>query len=549
MDEDRKFTFEISLNTLNHLGRNLYRSFTTVLGEAISNSWDADAKNVWIYIDKDNNKFFVKDDGDGMTPDDFQDKFLNIGYSKRADGTQKSRGGRPYIGRKGIGKLALLSCAEKISIISKTATTDYTGGTIDNSGLEEAIKKDLKTSEYSLGNYSIKDFKRYKKGHKKGTIIYFQNVKKGTRNSFKFLRKIVAFYFRFSLLDPSFNIFINNQKVTINDLKDLAEETEFLWVINNLDDPYIRKKLTKVKEKINIEINGNITGFIASVITPHSLKIINEDEKISIDLFVNGRLRETNILRNISSDRIASDYLYGQIHFNTLDDKNDDRFTTAREGIIPNDIKYKQFLETIRPQLYRIYTEWDKWRLDHREEGDQENPAITKTQRASRGLYNAVSKEYNVGKRSTSAKKVDKWIDELESDAQYNFESYADCFIGENLIRKHIEEKNIALSPEAKEEVEKYKKKEEESKNIGNISIGIRKMPRDISFLSMNALAYLVDNMKSSKGTKAGLSRDADEYKPMRDAVMHTALLTDTAKKKLSSVIANVKGRIKTLLS
>jgi hypothetical protein len=30
-----------------HLGRNLYRSFITVIGEAISNSWDADAENVW----------------------------------------------------------------------------------------------------------------------------------------------------------------------------------------------------------------------------------------------------------------------------------------------------------------------------------------------------------------------------------------------------------------------------------------------------------------------------------------------------------------------
>ena len=61
------FQFAISLSVLNHLGRNLYRNFITVLGEAISNSWDADAKNVWIDIDKDNSVFSIKDDGDGMT--------------------------------------------------------------------------------------------------------------------------------------------------------------------------------------------------------------------------------------------------------------------------------------------------------------------------------------------------------------------------------------------------------------------------------------------------------------------------------------------------
>src|SRR5579871_6712521 len=99
------FTFEISLSVLNHLGRSLYRSFATVLGEAISNSWDADAKNVYIYLDRGRKSFFIKDDGVGMTADDFQNKFLRIGYSKRKDGGRSSPAGRPFIGRKGIGKL------------------------------------------------------------------------------------------------------------------------------------------------------------------------------------------------------------------------------------------------------------------------------------------------------------------------------------------------------------------------------------------------------------------------------------------------------------
>lgn len=45
----KAYTFNISLSILNHLGRNLYRSFITVLGEAISNSWDADAKSLDLY--------------------------------------------------------------------------------------------------------------------------------------------------------------------------------------------------------------------------------------------------------------------------------------------------------------------------------------------------------------------------------------------------------------------------------------------------------------------------------------------------------------------
>ena len=146
----KAYTFNISLSILNHLGRNLYRSFITVLGEAISNSWDADAKKVWIYIDRDNNTLVIKDDGLGMTENDFQNKFLKIGYSKRKDNTTSTASGRPFIGRKGIGKLALLSCAKRITVLTKTANTNLVGGVIDNSGLDKAIKDDVSANEYSL---------------------------------------------------------------------------------------------------------------------------------------------------------------------------------------------------------------------------------------------------------------------------------------------------------------------------------------------------------------------------------------------------------------
>ena len=110
LDTETKFRFAISLSILNHLGRNLYRNFITVLGEAISNAWDADAKNVWINIDRENSIFSIKDDGTGMSS---ESKFLKIGYSKRSNGKTMTPGKRPYIGAKGIGKLALLSCAKR----------------------------------------------------------------------------------------------------------------------------------------------------------------------------------------------------------------------------------------------------------------------------------------------------------------------------------------------------------------------------------------------------------------------------------------------------
>ena len=144
-------------------------------------------------------------------------------------------------------------------------------------------------------------------------------------------------------------------------------------------------------------------------------------------------------------------------------------------------------------------------------------------------------------------KEFDSWVNELGEDAKYNFASYAECFICENLIRNYIQEKKTPLSAKAKEEISLWQKRETDNKNKGNISIEIRKINTILSYLSMDGLANLVDKKDPAK--EACLSRDANEYKPIRDALAHTALLTDEAKSKLSTVYSNIKERIRALLS
>jgi histidine kinase/DNA gyrase B/HSP90-like ATPase len=284
---DKQFAFAISLSVLNHLGRSLYRSFATVLGEAISNAWDADAKNVQIFIQQDKNSFFIKDDGTGMTAEDFQGKFLKIGYSKRKEGDTHSPAGRPFIGRKGIGKLALLSCADKVTVISKVKGGQYVGGTIDNSDLDHAITSDLTPQEYILGNWNPLTFAKYTRGHKHGTIIHFEGLKHGVKGSFQFLSKIIALYFRFSLLDSSFNIFLDGEKITYKHLEDLAAKTEFLWIFGDHQDPYVENLISRFAtdptdhETRLLKIQG-VTGFIASVKKPRDLKIMSTEERAGI---------------------------------------------------------------------------------------------------------------------------------------------------------------------------------------------------------------------------------------------------------------------------
>ena len=204
----------------------------------------------------------------------------------------------------------------------------------------------------------------------------------------------------------------------------------------------------------------------------------------------------------------------------------------------------------------KIIEDWDKWRVNHRKDGDSENKRIRSKERKSRELFNVVAEEYTAPPGEAGIippddtdyrERVENWVNELGEDAQFNFGSYAECFISENLIRKYIQEDSIVLSTEAQRESEKWQSVEADSKNKGNISIGIRRVGGDLSYLSMNDLAYLVDKKDPIK--EACLARDANEYKPIRDAIAHTALLTDVAKSKLTSVYENIRGRIRTLLS
>lgn len=548
----KAYTFNISLSILNHLGRNLYRSFITVLGEAISNSWDADAKKVWIYIDRDNNTLVIKDDGLGMTENDFQNKFLKIGYSKRKGNTTSTASGRPFIGRKGIGKLALLSCAKKITVLTKTANTDLVGGVIDNSGLDEAIKDDVSANEYSLIEPSNEIIEKYKKNFSNGTIILFDEINDGIKNRIEYIRKLVALYFRFSLLDSSFSIILNDNEIKLEELKELMDNTQLLWRINNPDDPYLRDYLEKqdtLKRKADLSIEGSsINGFIASVEKPSMLKIRGSEEKVSIDLYVNGRLREKDILKHIPTARIVESYLYGQIHYNDLDDEND-RFTSSREGVVSDDPKFMNLLKEVEKLLKKIIEDWDVWRIELKQDGDSENKRITPKERKSKELFNEISKDFiPTGTNEPNKKKVEKWVSELDEDATFNFSSYGECFISENLLRKYITEKGIALGDKREEKVKEYRKKAEDAKNAANISFDIREDDNDLSYFAMDDLTYMVEPVSKGEIKKASLHRDAQEYKPIRDAMSHTSRLTKAAKNKLNATYENIKARIIHLL-
>lgn len=549
-----QFDFNISLSVLNHLGRNLYRNFSTILGEAISNSWDADAQNVWITLDRENNWFSIKDDGNGMSEDDFRNKFLKVGHSKRTGGVHRSQSGRPFIGRKGIGKLALLSCSEKIYIVTKATDEPMVGGIIDNPSLDRDIDDERGT--YTLSDITGTIHISALKDQSKGTFLFFENLKDSIKNTPEYMRTIIAMYFRFSTIDPTFHIHVNGQEVTVNDLQGLVDNTQFLWVINGLNtDPL----LNKIREKIKLperaatlmlnDENASINGFIATVDKPSNLTIRNIYESVTLDLFVNGRLREKDIMKHIKTQRIAENYLYGQINYNSLDSSDDDPFTSSRESVKDDDPKVKDFFIKLKEFILRQVIEpWDAMREEIGKDGDIDNQRLSPKARKGRELFNASKNEYidGIDTNDPLQDEVDAWMKKLGEEAQFNFPAYADCFLSENLTRKYIQHKGFEIPNDKHNIAENFKEGETNAKNTCGMNIDIRQTSTDLYYLDMGELSSIAE--PGMAAAPIALQNKAKEFKPIRNAVMHTSLITTEAKTKLTSILHEVRARIRHLL-
>ena len=96
------------------LSRATYENFPRALRELVSNAYDADATKVTITIEDD--QIIVEDNGNGMTPDQF-DFFLRIAGSERKQKTS-SKYKRKRIGQFGVGFLAAFPFTNKLEIIS-----------------------------------------------------------------------------------------------------------------------------------------------------------------------------------------------------------------------------------------------------------------------------------------------------------------------------------------------------------------------------------------------------------------------------------------------
>lgn len=118
--------FKTRARALDLLGRQQIAGIPTAINELIKNAHDAYADNFDIDYLRTSNLLILRDDGLGMTREEFETRWLTIGTESKFVNSKstlppvdESKAIRPVMGEKGIGRLAIASIGKQVLIITK----------------------------------------------------------------------------------------------------------------------------------------------------------------------------------------------------------------------------------------------------------------------------------------------------------------------------------------------------------------------------------------------------------------------------------------------
>ena len=118
--------FKTRARALDLLGRQQIAGIPTAINELIKNAHDAYADKFDIDFIRKDNLLILRDDGLGMTKEEFESRWLTIGTESKFINSKtalppidSSKTIRPIMGEKGIGRLAIASIGKQVLIINK----------------------------------------------------------------------------------------------------------------------------------------------------------------------------------------------------------------------------------------------------------------------------------------------------------------------------------------------------------------------------------------------------------------------------------------------
>lgn len=331
--------------TIEHLGVKMYSTLPPALAELISNAYDADSPGVVIEfteINRTPKSIVIKDDGEGMSLDDIQNKFLVIGRNRRNDDGDKpsNKFSRLPTGKKGLGKLALFGLANEIIV-----------DTIKD-GLRNRFRLIWSELLSSDSTYNPKiDLKNQPIDRPNRTQIQLSDLKRKSQFDLDSLADSLAKIFS---SDPSFSILLKKGDVEVSvdgDLRYKDITPQFRWTEKDLitdESPYHGKiSLTLITAETPIPPSTGLRG---------------------VTIFSRGKLVNAPEYFSESASSHFFQYLTGSINADFIDLLSEDVISTNRQSINwdqPDMMAFREYLGSIIAETAR---DWRKKRTENKEE-------------------------------------------------------------------------------------------------------------------------------------------------------------------------------------
>jgi hypothetical protein len=199
---------------LEHHAGNIIASPHYALVELVANCWDAGAGRVDIkWLENGGNQLSIKDDGTGMTYEEFSQRWTKLNYNRlKYQGSQvefpkKSRKrNRVAFGRNGVGRHAMFCFADKYFV--KTVK--------DGDFHLIKVERSFEGTPFRL---NLEDSGR-EEGH--GTTIFAEVTRNSDVIAQSEILELIGSRF---VADPEFDIYVNNNHVSLEEIEHLCEST------------------------------------------------------------------------------------------------------------------------------------------------------------------------------------------------------------------------------------------------------------------------------------------------------------------------------------
>jgi hypothetical protein len=382
-----EFKLKFSHNIIEHLGLKLYQNKpTNVIAELVSNSWDADAKSVWVHLKNTESgtpeSIIVADNGLGMTASELQGNYLIVGKPKRPknDPTVLTPGKRPPMGRKGIGKLAPFGVARVLDLITISSgkvnwlSFNYDAITAKSGDYEslteyqpDVISNNLDLEQFKttvvMPDEISEYFNKINETETHGTIIWAKNLTLKRPISPDALLKSLGRRFTVTVARPDFKVAVNNTQLTDThvypDWELRIPETGKLTAI--IETPYGNKEVTYW------------AGFVGSATW-------TSDES-GVGIYAHGKIAQDRPFTFFNKgNEIFTRYLYAVIEADWIDELEEDAISTDRTSIDWENSDFDKFKEWGDKELkswVRSYQELKKQKA--KEENTKLVDAVTKS--------------------------------------------------------------------------------------------------------------------------------------------------------------------------